>query len=144
MLSGPCQTPFDYVLNVPHDPRAVGVARSSLRAVLSAHRLPELVDRAELLVSEMLTNAVLHTSGRAELHLRWREETLRLSVWDTSPKPPDHPHEAPDCDSEHGRGLRLLGQVADRWSHAPVLSGPFGALTKIVWCEIGRKPVSER
>lgn len=49
----PAIAPFEYCLQIPHDPRAVGVARASLRSTLSAHELPELIDRAELLVSEL-------------------------------------------------------------------------------------------
>ncbi|WP_030836208.1 hypothetical protein [Streptomyces hygroscopicus] len=45
-LVTPPVAPFEYCLHIPHDPRAVGVARASLRTALTAHELPELVERA--------------------------------------------------------------------------------------------------
>lgn len=130
--------PFHYCFRVPHDPRAVGVARASLRAVLRAHRMPELVERAELLAGELLANAVVHGTGEPELRLRWTEGTLRLSVWDTSPVPPAF--RDVDEDSEHGRGLYLLQILADRWDHFLLDARLFGAGSKVVWCEIGAHP----
>ncbi|MEU2850506.1 ATP-binding protein [Streptomyces syringium] len=132
----PAIAPFEYCLQIPHDPRAVGVARASLRSTLSAHELPELIDRAELLVSELLTNAIVHTYGPADLRLTWGRETLRMTVWDTSPKPPNA---LPALENhESGRGLALVHSLADRWDYFPLDKGPFGVKAKAVWCEIGR------
>ncbi|MFD7815870.1 ATP-binding protein [Streptomyces sp. NPDC059785] len=50
-----------YALHLPHDPRAPRVARMTLRAVLPAYGLTELLDTAELLASELTTNAYRHT-----------------------------------------------------------------------------------
>ncbi|MDX3231259.1 hypothetical protein [Streptomyces sp. ME19-01-6] len=52
-LVTPAVAPFEYSLHIPHDPRAVRVARASLRTALTAHELPELIDRAELLASDL-------------------------------------------------------------------------------------------
>ncbi|MCT2590211.1 hypothetical protein LHJ74_09845 [Streptomyces sp. N2-109] len=49
---------FEYRFHLPRDPRAVGVTRTSVRASLTAHAVPELIDRAELPASELLTNAL--------------------------------------------------------------------------------------
>ncbi|PQM20425.1 ATP-binding protein [Streptomyces xinghaiensis] len=133
----PTPAPFEYRMQLPHDPRAVGVARRSLRAALMAHEVPELLERAELLASELLTNAIVHSDGEAQLRLRWARESLWLSVWDTNPKPPEL--RISDDDSEGGRGLHLLGTLADRWSHYPVRPDVCGgAESKIVWCRISR------
>ncbi|MFF5589259.1 ATP-binding protein [Streptomyces hygroscopicus] len=83
-LVTPPFAPFEYCLHIPHGPRAVGVARASLRTALTAHELPDLVERAELLASEMLTNAIVHAGGEADLRLKWSAETLRMTVWDSS------------------------------------------------------------
>ncbi|HCA87815.1 MAG TPA: ATP-binding protein [Streptomyces sp.] len=130
----PASDPFAYRLQVPHDPRAVGVARSTLRAALAAHDRPELIERAELLASEMLTNAIVHSDGEAQFGLHFVREALRMSVWDTSPKPPDLRPAGQDC--EGGRGLQLLQILADRWNHFPVRTDRFGTVSKVVWCEI--------
>ncbi|KAF4409234.1 MULTISPECIES: ATP-binding protein [Streptomyces] len=127
--------PFEYRLRIPHDPRSVSVARTSLRAALTAHEVPDLVERAELLASEMLTNAIVHSDGEAQLRLRWARDALTLSVWDTSPKPPDL--RITGSDDEGGRGLHLLETLADRWDHYPVPPNRCGDMSKVVWCEIG-------
>ncbi|MDT3396947.1 hypothetical protein RKE29_09860 [Streptomyces sp. B1866] len=53
----PFTEPWDYHLEVPRDPRAPGIARAVLDAVLTAHHLSELASRAVLLTSELTTNA---------------------------------------------------------------------------------------
>ncbi|GAA3792509.1 hypothetical protein ACFS5L_12200 [Streptomyces phyllanthi] len=54
----PSPTPaWSYALHLPHDPRAPRVARMTLRAVLPAYGISELLDTAELLASELVTNA---------------------------------------------------------------------------------------
>ncbi|KUJ65706.1 hypothetical protein ACZ90_44275 [Streptomyces albus subsp. albus] len=134
-------TPFEYSFHVPHDPRAVRVARASLRSVLSVHELPELIDRAQLLASELLTNAIVHSKAEADLRVTWANERLRLMVWDRSPAPlvfrdPDED----GADGESGRGLHLLTALADTWSTFPLKGEIWGPAAKIVWCEIGRTP----
>lgn len=126
--------PFEYRIRVPRDPRAVGVTRASLRAALTAHRVPDLIDRAELLAGELLANALVHTDGEAELRLAWRPDVLRLSVRDDSPALPA-PVAAGD-DAEGGRGLHLVTLLADRWGRCPLREGA----AKEVWCEVTREP----
>jgi anti-sigma regulatory factor (Ser/Thr protein kinase) len=126
--------PFEYRIHVPRDPRAVGVTRASLRAALTAHRVPDLIDRAELLAGELLANALVHTDGKAELRLAWRPDVLRLAVRDDSPELPA-PVAAGD-DAEGGRGLHLVTLLADRWGRCPLREGP----AKEVWCEVAREP----
>jgi anti-sigma regulatory factor (Ser/Thr protein kinase) len=126
--------PFEYRIRVPRDPRAVGVTRASLRAALTAHRVPDLIDRAELLAGELFANALVHSDGEAELRLAWRPDTLRVSVLDDSPELPA-PVAAGD-DWERGRGLQLVSLLADRWGRCPVARGA----TKEVWCEVAREP----
>ncbi|MEU4209702.1 ATP-binding protein [Streptomyces sp. NPDC026206] len=133
--------PFEYRLHVPHNPRAVRVARATLRAALIAHGLGELAGRAELLAAEMLTNAITHTTGDAELRLCWSQwGVLRMTVWDTSPRPPDtRAVHAYDPSSESGRGLRLLQMLADRWDSYILRRDLFDGASKAVWCEITRR-----
>ncbi|MGY0059752.1 ATP-binding protein [Streptomyces sp. LZ34] len=137
-LVTPAVAPFEYCLHVPHDPRAVRVARASLRTALTAHELPDLVDRAELLASEMLTNAIVHAGGEADLRVKWSAERLRMTVWDTSPTPPAL--QEVHVDSEGGWGLRLLDMLADGWNHFPLTGELWSPASKVVWCEISRTP----
>ncbi|WP_406707643.1 ATP-binding protein, partial [Streptomyces griseiscabiei] len=81
--------PWEYVLHIPHDPRAVTVSRRTLRLILTAHGLTTLLDPAELLATELITNAVLHTKGPAALRVRWANSALWIGAWDADPEPPE-------------------------------------------------------
>lgn len=80
--------PWEYVLHIPHDPRAVTVSRRTLRLILTMHGLTALLDPAELLATELIANAVLHTKGPAALRVRWSGNTLWIGAWDADPEPP--------------------------------------------------------
>ena len=85
----PSSSSWSYALQLPHDPRAPGIARATLRTVLAAHDLAHLTPTAELLASELLTNAHLHTKGPYMLRLLSGEpDRLRVAVWDTDPRVP--------------------------------------------------------
>ncbi len=135
---------WEYTLHIPHDARAIGIARSTLHVVLVRHGLAELIDTAVLLASELLTNAYLHSRGPASLRLRWKQGVLRLGVWDTDPTPP-HPAGPADrahqpATAETGRGLHLVRACADDWGWFLLGDDIFGARGKYVWCELGAKP----
>ncbi|MGW3952960.1 ATP-binding protein [Streptomyces sp. NPDC004752] len=133
---------WNYTLHLPHDPRAPGIARGTLRLILAAHEMPELTPTAELLAAELLANSHCHTNGPYALRLRSAEPgRLRVTVWDTDPRvPPGFPNAAapaPPPDAEHGRGLPLVRACADAWG-ASVLRKP-GASGggKLLWAECG-------
>lgn len=71
------------------------------------HGLITLVDTAELLATELISNAVLHTKGPAALRVRWSPPgTLRLGAWDADPEPPEPPGPLTHLtDAENGRGI---------------------------------------
>ncbi|WP_330458608.1 ATP-binding protein [Streptomyces sp. NBC_00820] len=134
--------PWTYTLQLPHDPRAPGIARATLRTVLAAHGLAALTPTAELLAAELLTNAHLHTAGPYALHLLGREPgRLRIAVWDTDPRVPPGftadpgPQSLPPDLAEDGRGLHLVRACADSWG-ASVLREP-GASNggKLLWAD---------
>lgn len=128
--------PWEYVLSIPHTPRAVTVSRHTLRLILTTHGLVHLIDVAELLATELVSNAVRHTKGPAALRLRWSRGVLRLGAWDADPTPPAPPlNLAAGLDAEEGRGLDLVRACADGWGwHPYATSGDTG---KYVWCELG-------
>jgi len=141
---------WSYALHLPHDPRAPRIARKTLRAVLPAYGMSELLDSAELLTSELVTNAYLHTPGPAALRLRaiGGEDApgVRVSVWDTDPHIPD-PFDKPPGrrgplnrvpdQADSGRGLILVRQWADSWGALPLGDGLFGCGGKLLWFELG-------
>ncbi|MFI5818937.1 ATP-binding protein [Streptomyces rishiriensis] len=126
---------WEYSLYIPTDPRAVTVCRRTLRAVLTLHGLSRLVDTAELLASELVSNAVLHTKGPACLRLRFRDGVLQIGAWDADPEPPEPPGRSEDLvDAEGGRGLALVRACSDLWHWQPL--SRMGHRGKLVWCEL--------
>ncbi|MEW2572443.1 ATP-binding protein [Streptomyces sp. NPDC047070] len=135
----PFTAPWCYELHFPRDPRGPGIARVTLRAVLDAHGLAPLTDRAELLASELATNSVRHTQGPASVRLQWLCPVLRVSVWDMSPDLPPAPgsrRTEVTAHAEDGRGLLILDTVADRWGGCAIGEGKFGPGGKTIWFEL--------
>ncbi|NUH43601.1 ATP-binding protein [Streptomyces samsunensis] len=145
------ETPWSYSLRLPHDPRAVAIARTTLRAVLARHEMRELSDPATLVASEMVTNAYRHTTGPAEMRIRAVEEgRLRISVWDTNPDIPppfDKPpalfdrssalaEAAANTEATYGRGLLIVRICADNWGGYALADELFGRSGKLLWFEL--------
>lgn len=130
--------PWEYSLCIPNDPRAVTVCRRTLRLVLALHHLGHLTDVAELLATELVTNAVRHTKGPAALRVRWSGSgVLRIGAWDADPSPPEPPRPFERAvEREEGRGLALVRACADVWGWQPLARE--GNRGKYVWCELGR------
>ncbi|MFJ9963059.1 ATP-binding protein [Streptomyces avermitilis] len=131
-----------YTLQLPHDPRAPGIARATLRTVLAAHGLAELMPTAELLASELLTNAQLHTKGPYALRIRSTEpDRLRVAVWDTDPRvPPGFGQDGasvvvPDQEAENGRGLQLVRACADSSGVSVLRELGVSKGGKLLWAE---------
>ncbi|WP_230396424.1 ATP-binding protein [Streptomyces blattellae] len=127
--------PWEYSLYIPNDLRAVTVSRRTLRLILTMHGLIGLVDVAELLAAELVSNAVRHTKGPAALRVRWSAGVLRIGAWDADPQPPEPPQPldlAPD--REDGRGLALVRACADTWGWQPL--SRHGNRGKYVWCQL--------
>nr|WSY54357.1 ATP-binding protein [Streptomyces sp. NBC_00886] len=128
--------PWEYSLSIPNDPRAGTVSRRTLRLILTVHGLSGLVDTAELIAAELVSNAVRHTKGPADLRVRWSAGVLRIGAWDADPEPP--PPSRPlalTTESEDGRGLALVRACADLWGWQPLAR--HGRRGKYVWCELG-------
>ncbi|MFF8590640.1 ATP-binding protein [Streptomyces sp. NPDC015220] len=131
----PTPIPWEYSLHIPNDPRAVTVTRRTLRLILTLHGLIGLVDTAELLATELISNAVLHTEGPAALRVRFSAGVLRIGAWDADPAPPEPPVPLePAVDREEGRGLALVKACSDLWGWQPLSRN--GNRGKVVWCEL--------
>jgi serine phosphatase RsbU (regulator of sigma subunit)/anti-sigma regulatory factor (Ser/Thr protein kinase) len=102
-------------------------ARSLIRRPLKRWGLVELIPSAELLVSELVTNAVRYAQGQIGLRLVL-EGGLVIEVLDDSAALPRLRH--PDDQDERGRGLQVVSQIAQRWGARRAVSG------KVVWCEL--------
>jgi anti-sigma regulatory factor (Ser/Thr protein kinase) len=128
--------PWEYSLYIPNDLRAVTVSRRTLRLILTMHGLIGLVDVAELLAAELVSNAVRHTKGPAALRVCWSAGVLRIGAWDADPEPPEPPRSLEDqgAELEEGRGLALVRACADLWGWHPLARQ--GNRGKFVWCEL--------
>jgi anti-sigma regulatory factor (Ser/Thr protein kinase) len=123
-------------------PSAVPCARLHARQVLWEWGLSGVAEIAELLLSELVTNAV--QAARATVNdltvnvrLSANHDRLLIEVWDSNVQPPVPrvPENGfPEVDAESGRGLFLVETLSARWGWYPTRN-PGG---KVTWCELGR------
>ncbi|GGZ58129.1 ATP-binding protein [Streptomyces bluensis] len=131
----PENAPWEYCLHIPNDLRAVTVSRRTLRLILTMHGLIGLVDTAELLATELVSNAVRHTKGPAALRVQWSAGVLRIGALDADPEPPEPPSALGQAaELENGRGLALVRACADLWGWQPLTD--HGNRGKHVWCDL--------
>lgn len=115
-------------------PGAVPCARLHTRQLLWEWQLTDLGDSAELLVSELVTNAVqiTHADRRTDPVRLWLladHTRLLILVWDASPLPPVRVSIGDDA--ENGRGLLLVDTLSTRWDFFGHHSGG-----KVVWAAL--------
>ncbi|POX56326.1 serine/threonine protein phosphatase [Streptomyces sp. Ru71] len=114
------------VWDLPADGTAARNARHLVRGRLEEWGLGEVADVTELVVSELVGNALRYGRGPGRLRLM-RAERLCVEVSDTGPDLPQIQH-AP-LSAEGGRGLQLINAVCRRWGSCRTPTG------KIVWAE---------
>ncbi|MEU6705648.1 SpoIIE family protein phosphatase [Streptomyces wuyuanensis] len=114
--------------DLPFEPTAVARARELTRDRLTRWQLEELAFQAELIVSELLTNAIRHARGPIALRLIRAQDRLICSVCDHSSTSP-HLRRAKVVE-EGGRGLFLVAQFALRWGTRYAGDG------KTIWAEL--------
>ena len=111
----------------PH-PSSVGEARRLVRDELSLAGRQDLVETAELLVSEVVTNALVHAGTPIDVSARVDRSGLRVEVGDGSVQLPILRHNATMAGT--GRGLRMLQLLVQRWGAQSRTDG------KTVWFEL--------
>ncbi|MFC4785026.1 SpoIIE family protein phosphatase [Nocardioides sp. MAHUQ-72] len=116
------------------DASCVADARRFTRRTLEEWGEDELADTAALIVSELVTNAVVHTGTTARLTLGLRGRNLRIDVEDQHPghQLPVVPGRPPDT-SEHGRGLVITTSLSTAWGVEYTRTG------KRVWVVCGHE-----
>jgi anti-sigma regulatory factor (Ser/Thr protein kinase) len=100
---------------------AVRDARSLIRDPLKRWGLEDLIDNSELLVSELVTNAIRYANGEVLLRLILEPDSLVCEVHDSSPALPRVLQV--DKDAENGRGLHVVSQMAARWGARRTANG---------------------
>ncbi|TWE21186.1 GAF domain-containing protein [Kitasatospora atroaurantiaca] len=111
---------------VPSDPAAVGEVRAAVARQMEQWGLDEAAFVTELILSELVTNAIRYATGPIRVRLM-RDRTLICEVSDTSSTSP-HLRYAANTD-EGGRGLFLVAQFAERWGTRYTATG------KVIWSE---------
>lgn len=115
---------------LPPEAASVPAARHFTADVLGELATPpDTEETAELLVSELATNAVLHAGSPMRLSVYRNGEAVRVEMRDDDPNPPRHV--TPDPELPGGRGILLVDALATSWG---VNSNEHG---KTIWFELG-------
>lgn len=121
-------------------PTAAPCARLHAKHILREWHLAQITEDAELIVSELVTNALqaswtLPGPPPIRLRLLASRELLMIEVWDAQPAPPTpQPHE---IDAEGGRGLEIVALLSRQWGCYHPASGG-----KAVWATLTTTPAS--
>ncbi|MFE0699349.1 SpoIIE family protein phosphatase [Streptomyces sp. NPDC058872] len=121
------------------EPERIAEAREQIRQLLHDWSDGEQLDSAVLMVSEMVTNVLVHTDGDAllvaEVACGKKSRRLRVEVSDTSDELPHKRH--PGEMASSGRGLVLMELLADAWGVDPRGEG------KAIWFELNEPPTGD-
>ena len=117
--------------SLPADLASASAARRFVGTTLREWECDVLTDSALLLVSELVTNAVLHARSALDVVLRLAADRLRIEVHDESPTQPTRKYYSTHAGT--GRGLMLVEQLAEDWGVDPLEGNG-----KRVWFELDR------
>ncbi|MFI9287931.1 ATP-binding protein [Streptomyces werraensis] len=119
------------------EPEEVSVLRADVRARLQEWGVQEVMNAAQLCVSELVSNVITHVGQGtpASLVLSLRDARLRVEVRDPDARALPTLVEATE-DAENGRGMTLVDALSDRWGVDLHRDG------KVTWCEIAAAPVT--
>jgi len=118
-------------LRLVDEPDAVPRARRFATATATALGVRDLAADAEVVVAELVTNALLHGAPPVVVRLLRVGEHVRVEVSDATRRPPAPGASA--ADAMTGRGLVLVRAVCRRWGVEPTAEG------KVVWCELAAR-----
>uniref|UniRef100_A0AAU2JZC7 ATP-binding protein n=1 Tax=Streptomyces sp. NBC_00049 TaxID=2903617 RepID=A0AAU2JZC7_9ACTN len=113
------------------DLKAVGEVRRALRELMHHRCRVDAAEVAELLITELVTNALVHTDQGAEVSATLAADRLRVEVRDYAVGKP-RPYVPTADDGTHGRGLVLVQALADTWG----VDAPDLGRGKVVWFEL--------
>jgi anti-sigma regulatory factor (Ser/Thr protein kinase) len=116
-------------VELPPEPASATQARRLAREQLASICPPEVLEIVVLLVTELVTNAVLHARTPLQLQIDPHPDHVRVCVEDTSERPEMRSYAS---DAVSGRGLALVNTLSSSWGVEPTPKG------KIVWCEVAQ------
>lgn len=117
------------VLDLQRELSSVPAARRFVRTHLSNWNLDEVADLAQLVASELVTNAITHANSPCQLRLSLRSSTMRVEVRDEGAGTPEP--RVPSEVGESGRGMHLISALAAAWGTELLPRGG-----KVVWAEL--------
>ena len=125
-----------YGVTFPPLRASIPAARTGVLGCLRARGLDRVADKAALLTSELVTNAVIHARTPVHVGVGWDGPRVQVHVADRSHKTPQpRPLRRAEPD---GRGLMLVAAMAQRWGVEPLTGG------KVVWFELNPPTLSVR
>jgi anti-sigma regulatory factor (Ser/Thr protein kinase) len=120
---------------LPATTAAPRMARHLVAAMLGERGCSvEVVDSAELLVSELVTNAIRHAASNVVVRVELDGGGLLVEVQDDDPSPPRL--RGPEPDALDGRGIALVDALASRWGVNTLPDDHGRAMGKVVWFRI--------
>ena len=122
-------SPIEATILLPGDVTTPAAARRFVRAALeSVEADAGVIERAELLTDELVTNAIVHAHSKSYLFIRAANGVVRVEVTDPDDRLPALA--APDTDALGGRGLVIVDGLASAWGVERAGAG------KTVWFEL--------
>ncbi len=131
-MSMPCRSLADarpVTLALDYGSMAARTAREFVRKTVLGSVAEAYADDAELVVAELVTNAILHAAPPVEIRLWVAADGMRVEVADGTDRPPVRP--VANAEAMTGRGLALVAALARQWGFQARGTG------KIVWAELG-------
>lgn len=127
-MAPPTLSPQRLALHLPAEPASTRQARRFVSDALDRWSCPQLTDAAELLTSELVTNAVVHAHSEVDLCMTRTRSGVRIEVMDEAAGPVAPVGAPPHATG--GRGLLLVSALARTWGVRPCRDG------KSVWFEL--------
>ena len=121
-------TGLPQIIRLDPEGESVSVARDFVEECLDRWGLAEQADDIQLIVDELVTNAIRHSRGPVTLAIGRRPNRIVVQVQDPSPETPEP--ESTDVLADSGRGLLLVDNLAADWGTTPTADG------KRVWAEV--------
>jgi anti-sigma regulatory factor (Ser/Thr protein kinase) len=121
-----------------YDLQAVAAVRHRLRDLLGRWNAESILDELELVLSEIVTNALIHGQSDVDVRMRRHVGGIRVEVQDSSPQPPVPTvivaDDVMNAEAESGRGLLIVDALAKAWGSSPAGRG------KTTWIEMALSP----
>jgi anti-sigma regulatory factor (Ser/Thr protein kinase) len=121
-------TGLPQIIRLDAEGESVAAARGFVDDCMARWGLTDQADDVQLIVGELVTNAIRHSRGPVTLAIGRRPDRIVVQVQDPSPESPEP--ESTDVLADSGRGLLLVDNLAADWGTTPTADG------KRVWAEV--------